>query len=191
MITMEDSYTAIIFAIQEIDCSLNSDIIETKFLKPDNEDSMCKVKVIVTLREKPSYILTSKTDAIPKPVNCVEFYINVPFGYPVVKPHVYFRHDSFLAHVNTFRNGDQCTDEWGPYCSLLTLIEKTVKAIIYDPVVALPNAPANSNLVEWQAAKTRSREFPLFPPEHIYARYKKLRALPSNMVRGKRPLPNR
>ena len=115
----------------------------------------------------PTYIITGPGDTEPKAVDCIDFYINVPVGYPKEKPSVYYVPGKILAGVNTFTTGYQCIDDWiydanhaGNNSSLVGTVRKTVRAIIHDPTVTRFDSMANGSLKEWQLDKTNKKEFP-------------------------------
>lgn len=129
--------------------------------------SMLLLKVTVNA---PSYYLTSRTDVVPKPTDRMWFYINVFNGYPKVKPSVFYPSDRYLAAVNTFRDGAQCTDAWHTYSSIAGLCEKTCRAIVQDPCVARFDSMANSAMEKWQRDKIRSGQFPTLDPADLLRR---------------------
>jgi ubiquitin-protein ligase len=170
--------------------AFNPDIVKIEPVQA-SIDMMCKLKVTVTSPDRPSYVLANSAGKGPKQSQSIVFFIDVPAGYPAAKPDIYYQEGGYLAHVNAFRHGAQCTDTWKPYSSLLSIAEKTIKAIIYVPEVVRYDSMANSDLRDWQKDKTASGEFPLFSPELIYARYKKHTSLPVVSARVFRPLPAR
>ena len=115
-----------------------------------------------------TYYITGEYDTDPKPTEEIAFYIKILDGFPRTKPHVYYKSDKILAHVNTFKDGSQCIDEWfydeehsGNNSSLAGIVQKTVMAIIYDPAVTNYDSMANRDLKEWQCEMTSSGRFPL------------------------------
>ena len=120
----------------------------------------------VTVNTK-SYILTCADDTDPKPVDKPYFYIKVFNDYPAIAPKVFFPPNRRLAHVNTFRNGTQCIDEWKRYSSLKSIAEKTIRAIIYDENVTKYNDMACSSVQAWQKSMAAKKAFPMLQPPDL------------------------
>lgn len=144
----------------------------------------------------PSYEIVDGEDGTPQRVEQQDFHLLVYNGYPAVKPKVYFGPKSRNASVNCFQSKTQCTDDWGAYSSLVTLVEKTVKDIIHDPAVTRYNSMAYGALEEWQKRMTANGMLPTIPPERIYRNnattqptYAAKNTIPINPVRRTTPPP--
>lgn len=115
-----------------------------------------------------TFILTCEEDTTPKPANKLVFYVKVFPNYPAIAPSVYFAPNCRLAHVNTFRNGTQCIDKWGKYSSLKSVVEKTIRAIIFDENVTKYESMAFRTIEDWQKRMASKNAFPtLNPPDLI------------------------
>ena len=123
----------------------------------------------VTVRVK-SYILTSAEDTSPKPVEKLSFHVKVFDNYPAIAPKLYYAPNCRLAHVNTYRNGSQCIDLWGKYSSLKNVVEKTIRAIIYDENVTKYHSPACSSIEAWQKGMAAKKAFPMLNPPDLILR---------------------
>ena len=117
-----------------------------------------------------SYILTCEEDTAPKPVDKLVFHVKVFDNYPAIAPKLYFAPNCRLAHVNTFRNGGQCIDKWGKYSSLKNVVEKTIRAIIYDENVTKYNSMACSSIEGWQKEMAAKKAFPMLNPPDLILR---------------------
>lgn len=165
-VTASDSREALKNDYIELISAFNSEIVEIKRLDaPDG--SMCLLSVRV---KAPAYIVTSPSDTTPKLCDELTFYVDVKQGYPLTKPHVYFKVDNRLASVNTFSDGTECIDVWNPESSSLrTCIEKTVRDVIHDPSVSNYDSMAYSPLKIWQEDMTARGELPTINPALILA----------------------
>ena len=144
----------------------------------------------VTVHSK-SYILTCETDTDPKPVEQLSFHIKVFNDYPAIAPKVYYAPNRRLAHVNTYRNGTQCTDLWKRYSSLKNVAEKTIRAIVFDENVTKYNSPACSSISEWQKAMAAKKAFPLLNPPDLILKTEPKRIPPMTGPSTPPPLPGR
>lgn len=171
--TQQESLEALVNDWKDLCMAFNPDIVSLQ-REQAPEGAMLLVKVTV---HAPSYEIVDGGDDTPQRVEQQDFRLLVYNGYPAVKPKVYFGPKSRNASVNCFQSKTQCTDEWGPYSSLLTLVEKTVKDIIHDPSVTRYNSMAYGALEHWQREMTSKGILPTIPPERIY--FRKTPVLPS------------
>lgn len=176
-ITEEDSVEALRNDYAELIHHFDPKYVVIQRFKPP-AGSMLLLRVTVNA---PSFYLNSRVDALPKATNQMYFYINVYNGYPKVKPAVYYPKDRYLASVNTFRDGAQCTDTWHTYSSITTLCEKTCRAIVQDPCVARFDSMANSSMENWQKERIKNGTFPTMMPGRLLYR-KPTVALPTTPV---------
>ena len=129
----------------------------------------CLGQFLVTVLH-PTYILTSPEATEPEPVDELSFMARVHNHYPAIAPQLFFLPDCRLAHVNTYRSGTQCIDIWGKYSSLKNVVEKTIRAIIYDENVTKYNSMACSCIEDWQKEMARKGAFPLLDPPDLILR---------------------
>lgn len=115
-----------------------------------------------------SFILTGERDTTPRPVDELAFRVMVYDSYPAIAPKLYFEPGRRLAHVNTYRSGTECIDKWGKYSSLKNVVEKTIRAIVFDENVTRYESMACSSIKEWQQEMAKKKVFPtLNPPDLI------------------------
>ena len=119
--------------------------------------------------DKNTYIIRKGSDT-PEPVNKITFYADVPYTYPQCAVRVYFGTKQGLYHVNTWNddNHRQCIDVWTKYSSIKSVIEKTLRAILYDEDVCRYESMANSLAKNWQQKKVREGEFPIYPSSVLF-----------------------
>ena len=145
-----------------------------------------KVTVLVK-----SFILNCEQDTSPKPVSKLAFYVKVFDNYPAIAPKLYFAANCRLAHVNTYRNGTQCIDRWGKYSSLKNVVEKTIRAVIYDENVTKYNSMACSSIEDWQKSMAAKKVFPMLNPPDLILRANAAMEAASGAPALPPPLPGR
>lgn len=130
---------------------------------------LARYRITVDLGDKNTYIIRKNSNE-PEAVNRIVFFADVPFTYPEGSVRVYFGPEKGLCHVNTWNdeNHSQCIDEWTKYSSIKTVIEKTLRAILYDEDVCRYESMANSAVKKWQQEKVHNGEFPLYPSSILF-----------------------
>lgn len=164
-ITVADSIAALENDYRELLMTFNDDVVEITRIQPD-VGYMCKLKITV---HAPCYFLNGANDVSPKLQNWIEFYVAVKNFYPQTKPIVYYAENRYLASVNVWNNGVQCIDHWNVYSSLCSIVEKTVKDIIHDPMVTRYDSMANVNMENWQKQMTAQKKLPTMASNMIYS----------------------
>lgn len=150
----------------------------------------CMALFKVTVHAK-SYMLISEEDTSPKEVGKLAFYVKVFDNYPAIAPELYFAPNCRLAHVNTFRSGTQCIDKWGKYSSLKNVVEKTIRAVIYDENVTKYNSKACSAIEDWQKGMVAKKVFPTITPPDLILNNNTSPKKSSVAVQSPPPLPGR
>lgn len=196
-ITAEDSIEALRNEYRDILEKFNPRYVKVE-RESAPEGTLCLLKITVNA---PTFYLNSEKDTNPKPTDGLTFYVKVHNGFPKVKPNVYYPVEKHLASVNVFRNGTQCIDEWTANSTLVEAVEKTIRDIVHEPVVANYDSMANTDVCEWQKAKTASGAFPTIDMALLYKPETKQRpsmpSMPAQKIgRSRRinstpPLPNR
>ena len=149
------------------------DIISRDMVKIEKTDKvdgiLARYRITVNLGDKNTYIIRKGSDT-PEPVNKIAFYVDVPYTYPQCAVRVYFGTKQGLYHVNTWNddNHRQCIDVWTKYSSIKSVIEKTLRAILYDEDVCRYESMANSLAKNWQQKKVREGEFPIYPSSILF-----------------------
>lgn len=149
------------------------DIISRDMVKIEKTDKvdgiLARYRITVNLGDKNTYIIRKGSDT-PEPVNKITFYADVPYTYPQCAVRVYFGTKQGLYHVNTWNddNHRQCIDVWTKYSSIKSVIEKTLRAILYDEDVCRYESMANSLAKNWQQKKVREGEFPIYPSSVLF-----------------------
>lgn len=159
-------------------------------IQPERTPAGCLGLFKVTVHVK-SYILTCEEDLTPKPANKLVFYVKVFDNYPAIAPKLYFAPNCRLAHVNTYRNGTQCIDKWGKYSSLKNVVEKTIRAVIYDENVTKYNSKACAALEDWQKGMAAKKVFPMLNPPDLILRANAVSELKSDTPPLPPPLPGK
>lgn len=126
----------------------------------------CLGQFRITVKAR-SYTLSSEDDVNPKPVNQLSFRLKVFDNYPAISPKIWFEPGCRLAHVNTYRSGTMCTDKWGKYSSLVSITEKTIRAVIYDESVTRYDSMACTAVKDWQQSLAAKGSFPTLSPDLI------------------------
>lgn len=163
-VTYEDSVEALKNELREIKETYDPNIVVIENERAP-EGNLCLLKFTVKV---PSFYLETEDDTNPKPASEMKFYIQVPSGFPKVKPLVFYPPNHRLASVNVFRNGHQCIDEWKDSSSLDGTVRKTLLDIIHDPVVTRYSSMANSSLEKWQKQKTEEGVLPTFETGRLF-----------------------
>lgn len=114
-----------------------------------------------------TFILTGEEDLDPKDATRLTFRMKVFTGYPAIAPKVYFESNCRLAHINTFKKGGMCIDKWTPRSNLKNTVEKTVRAIVFDPSVTNYRSPACADIIKWQTEMEAKKAFPTLNPDLI------------------------
>lgn len=176
-----------------------------KMRRLEKEGSMLLLEFTVMA---PSFYITRDGDTDPKPTDSMIFYIDIPYGYPKVKPTVYYAAGKILASVNTFTSGRQCIDDWfydeehsAKNSTLVGTVKKTVMDIIHLTEVTNYGSMANKSLAEWQRKMTAEKKLPtcsldtLFYTESYLKEHSGPPALPkkgtSSSAKVMPPLPKR
>lgn len=173
-ITIEDSYIALKNEIQDINEKFNPERVKIEYLEVKS-GFLTNLKITVYA---PTFVISRKDilelekDAekklVPKSVDHIVFYVDVPEKFPAVGPKFYYDQDNILASVNVYRTGVQCINTWLEGSSLLGAFEKTIRDIIHVPVVTKFNSMANGDLEAWQRELFASGTVPTINPKLIF-----------------------
>lgn len=160
---------------KELCAAFNPDLLTIRVL-PSEDDIMCLLECTVDVSKFENnglYYLNGRHDTKGKKTNRLTFWVEVYHDYPNTKPRIYYTGTRRNASVNTFlpdnnNRASQCTDDWGTYSSLTSIVRKTLRDILHDPEVARFDSIANSNVSDWQKEMIEKGLFPTIPIALIY-----------------------
>lgn len=128
------------------------------------------------------YYLDSSTFSTPKETTTLSFFLDIRYGYPAVKPLVYYPVEKRNAHINVFdpdvNNSfvSHCYGDWEKDSSLFSVARKVILSIIHDESVAGYGSTATRtpSLIAWQRSMARNGKFPAINPNLIYRKRRHL-----------------